>query len=194
MPTATPSLEQRKQPGQRNPKIWQRALRSAEALLLIGLIGGMVAACGGTAAPASPTATATTRPSPTPTVSNASAPAYIGAVTSAITSLGQSFNKFGNDCNDKDITDTVCRNDLQAIHDATVSVQSTLDQHPAPPCLKAVDARLREAMTDFHDGVTLIQQGADSNDVSSIQAGSDMLLDGNKELTQAGVEMDKAAC
>ena len=178
-------------PKRKSLRIWWRALIGAETLLLVGLMGGMVAACAGTA-PASPTATP--RATATPVNPNASAPIYRDTVTSAEKRLSTATNKFGNECSDQDIRIATCVTDLQGIHDAVVNFQSTLDQHPAPPCLKAVDARLREALTDYHDGITLIKQGVESSDIAVVQAGIDMLKDGDSEYTHAMVEMDEAPC
>ncbi len=187
LPTSFPTSS-----GRRSPSLLKRALTLVEALLLVSFIGGMVVACDGGAAPATPTATA--RATATPVNPNASAPIYRDAVTTAERRLSAATSKFSSDCANQDISQQVCVNDLQGIHDATVNFQSTLDQHPAPPCLKAVDARLREALTDYHDGITLIKQGAESKDTASVQAGADMLADGDKEYTHAMVEMDEAPC
>lgn len=168
------------------------ALIGVGVLILFGVIGGTIAACGEAAAPASPTATP--RPTATPVNPNASAPAYKAAVIAAIGGVSQAWDKFRNDCNEQDITTTTCRNDLQAVHDAVVNGQSTVSQHPAPPCMKAADARVREALSDYHDGVTLIRQGVESGDTGSIQVGGDMLTDGNNELAHAQVEMSQAVC
>lgn len=180
-------------PPRKDLKRWRRTLIRVGVLLLFGGVGCTVAACGG-AAPAGPAATSTPRPTATPANPNASAPAYTAAVVSAVSSIGQAWEKFSSDCNQQDVTTTVCRDDLQAVHDAVASGQSTLSQHPAPPCLKAVDARVREALTDYHDGITLIQQGVQDGDTGSIQVGSDLLSDGNNELAHAQAEIHDATC
>ncbi len=173
-------------------KTWQTALISFVMLFLIGVVGSL-AGCNPSSAPASPTAT----PKPTPTATtnpNASAPAYAAAVLEAANNVEATTTKFDTDCKDATEYTTICRNDLQAIHDAIASFQTTLDQHPAPPCLKVVDTIFREALRDYHDGLTLIIQGLDEKDAEAVSAGLQMLLDGSDEMSHAEVAAREVKC
>lgn len=175
---------------------WHWVLFGISALLVIG-----VSACGESPATQTPAPTATPQPTatslptatPKPTTNpNAGVPSYVAEVVPRLESLASAMTDVGIACGAEDLA--ACRDAVQKVHDEATSFQTYLQQHPAPSCMQAGDTLLHSMLTDLHDGAALITQGLDNQNISDVEAGTQLVNRANSTGVDAATEFSRAQC
>jgi len=145
-------------------------------------------------ATAKPTATPTATPAtPPPTLSQRElAASYAKAIQADTAAASSGFNDVQTACSAGDFAG--CRSALVSLQTNLAIFQQDLDAHPAPPCLKAADQELRQALSLYQQGAQLGVQGIDQVDAAKISQGGDLMSQATAHLTHASALVQQASC
>lgn len=86
-----------------------------------------------------------------------------------------------------------CRSALQQTADAVATFQRSLDQHPAPPCLKTPDSTIRVALSLYQQGAQLGLKGLSDGSASEVSRAGGLIEQATMRLNAAAEQMQAAA-
>jgi len=86
-----------------------------------------------------------------------------------------------------------CRSALQQTADAVATFQRSLDQHPAPPCLKTPDSTIRVALSLYQQGAQLGLKGLSDGSASEVSQADGLIEQATMRLNAAAEQMQAVA-
>jgi hypothetical protein len=131
-------------------------------------------------------------PSPPPGSQPAQAATYLTRVQVDAQRIIAASAARSTSCATRDVSG--CRTAFQKVASAEATFRRDLDGHPAPDCLKPVDATIRSALGLYQQGAQVGIQGLAAGSTSQVAQGGGLLDQGTTRLTAVTDQLRLVAC